>query len=456
MHKLDPDKTKIEHSLHRAVRESTASAIMGGAGENYISAYALFLKASTGQIAFLAAVPALLGSFAQLISAWIGHCTGRRKTIILIGVILQGLMWLPMIWLPYFFPSHAVAILIASIVLYYLGSNLASPVWNSLLGDLVPENERGRYFARRSRISSLANFIALAGAGFVLHFWQLRGEVQLGFLAVFSIAMLARLYSAYQIHGMIEPVHTQVDHEAQSLRGLLSGLKQSNFARFSIFMALMNFSANIAGPFFTVYMLRDLHFSYLEFMASSATVIMMQFFTISIWGRISDAFGNRLILAVTGFIIPVLPVLWLFSTNFWIILAIQLLGGLAWAGFNLSAGNFVYDTVPPSRRSVYGAMHNVLGAISVFLGTSLGGYLSMRLSTHAELFGIHIEFASALSWVFLISAVARLNTAISFIPLLKEARVVHRASFSVVMNYIAGASILPSFLANLFARISRN
>jgi MFS family permease len=449
-------ENQAEHSLHCAVREGTASSIMVGAGESYLSAYALFLKATTSQIAFLAAVPALLGSFAQLIAAWIGHCTGRRKAIVLTGVIVQALMWLPMIWLPYFFPNHAVAILLASVVLYYMASNLASPVWNSLMGDLVPENGRGRYFARRSRLSSLANFIALAGAGFVLHFWEIQDKVQAGFLTVFSVAMVARLYSAYQISRMTEPVHIHLDTEARSLRGLLSGFKRSHFSRFSIFMALMNFSASIAGPFFAVYMLRDLGFSYLEFMASLATVVMMQFFSISIWGRISDAFGNRLILAVTGFIVPILPVLWLFSTNFWIILAIQLLGGLAWAGFNLSAGNFVYDSVPPSRRSVYGAIHNVVGAIAIFLGTALGGYLSTRLPAQAEIFGFHIEFASSLCWVFLISAVARLNTAISFIPLLKEARTVHRASFRMLINYIARAVVLPTFLSNLFARISRN
>jgi hypothetical protein len=44
---------------------------MMGIGETYLSAFALFLKASTPQIGLLASLPPLLGSLAQLLSAWL-------------------------------------------------------------------------------------------------------------------------------------------------------------------------------------------------------------------------------------------------------------------------------------------------------------------------------------------------------------------------------------------------
>lgn len=436
---------ETESSLQSATREGVAFSLMTGAGEAYFSAYAIFLKASTAQIAFLAAVPALLGSFAQLLSAWLGHHTGRRKLIMFLGVALQACTWLPMIWLPFFFPQHAVPIFLGSVILYYAAGNLASPVWCSIMGDLVHEDERGRYFGFRSRLMSLANFFALGAAGLVLHLWKLQSQTHIGFLLIFSAAMLARFYATYQVTRIIEPASAPTITPSVSFRESLRGLRHSPFTRFSVFLALMNFSAGIAGPFFSVYMLRDLGFSYLEFMASSAAVVLVQFFTLSVWGRLSDAFGNRLILAVTGFIVPVLPLLWLFSTNFWVILAIQLLGGLSWAGFNLSAGNVVYDTVAPHLRSAYGAVHSILGAVGIFLGTAVGGYLSTRLPTHAEVFGIPIQFTSSLCWVFLISTIARFNTALSFIPLLREARTVRKFS-TRAFAHIAGFNRLSSLL----------
>jgi len=79
----------VARSLRYSVRDGVAYSIMSGAGDIYFSAYALFLKASTTQIAFLAAFPPLLGSFAQLFAVWLERRLGRRKTIILAGVLSQ-------------------------------------------------------------------------------------------------------------------------------------------------------------------------------------------------------------------------------------------------------------------------------------------------------------------------------------------------------------------------------
>jgi MFS family permease len=449
MNPASAEGAAAQRSMRSVVREGTSSSIMSGAGETYFAAYALFLRANAGQIAFLAAIPSLLGSVTQLLSAWIGHRTGRHKPIILAGVLLQAFAWLPIIWLPYFFPQHAVTALIGSIVLYHLGSNLANPMWNSLMGDIVPEDQRGRYFARRARLMNLASFIALSGAGFILHLWGMQDQTRVGFLTVFTIAMAARFYSAYQITLIDEP---RPAHGAEKLIGwsqAVQDLTRSNFAKFSVFMALMNFAVGIAGPFFTMFMLKDLGFSYLQFTLITASIIIAQFFTLSMWGRSGDAFGNRLVLAVTGFTLPVMPLLWLVSGNFWFILAIQLLSGIAWSGFTLSAGNFMYDTVARGKRPVYGAIHNTLSSAGAFVGAMLGGYLGTHVGTGVTLFGTHIELASNLYWVFLVSSIIRLATAVSFIPLLAEVRSVPRLSVLAFLVHLARTGVQPLAVALL-------
>ena len=58
-----------ERSLRYSLRDAAAFSVMTGAGESYISAFALQLKASVEEIALLASVPPLLGSWTQLYSA---------------------------------------------------------------------------------------------------------------------------------------------------------------------------------------------------------------------------------------------------------------------------------------------------------------------------------------------------------------------------------------------------
>jgi hypothetical protein len=68
---------------------------MNGAGESYFSAFALYLKASSQEIAWLAAFPPLIGSWMQLVSAWIGRAGRHRKSLIIAGTLSQALVWLP-------------------------------------------------------------------------------------------------------------------------------------------------------------------------------------------------------------------------------------------------------------------------------------------------------------------------------------------------------------------------
>ncbi len=131
--------------------------------------------------------------------------------------------------------------------------------------------------------------------------------------------------------------------------------------------------------------------------------------------------GNRFVLAVTGFLIPVSPMLWLTTTHFGAILLIQLLNGLAWAGFNLSAGNFVYDSVPREKRSLHNAIHHILTAFAFAAGAALGGLVATHVPANARVFGLTL--GNGLLWVFLISGLARFNTTLAFIPLLREMRI---------------------------------
>lgn len=86
-----PVKRALRYSLH----DGAAFGVMNGAGESYFSAFALYLKASSQEIAWLAAFPPLIGSWMQLVSAWIGRAGRHRKSLIIAGTLSQALVWLP-------------------------------------------------------------------------------------------------------------------------------------------------------------------------------------------------------------------------------------------------------------------------------------------------------------------------------------------------------------------------
>jgi len=412
----------VNQSLKHSIKDGAAYAVMAGAGETYFSAFALFLKASTAQIGFLASVPPLLSSLAQVLSAWIGHKTGKRKAIILTGAVLQGLVWLPLMFLPLLFPGQAVELLIFCVIAYYACGNFAALQWSSLMGDLVAERKRGRFFARRTRLSSITSFVSLVAAGLILHLFEQRDMTFIGYLLIFAVAFGARMISVYHLAKMYDPPGHVAAMEVPTDSSWWRQLSQAPMLRFSLFIALIQFSVALASPFFSVYLLRDLEFSYLQFMICTAGSILIQFFTLNRWGKISDIFGNRLVMMVCGFTIPVIPFLWLLSSNFYYLVFTQIVSGFVWAGFSLSTCNFLYELIPPHKRATYLALHNVMANAGTFCGAMLGGFLGVILPKDVQFLFVDLHLTSNLLLVFFISFLLRGLTAVLFLPRFKDLR----------------------------------
>jgi MFS family permease len=442
---------RIDRSLRHSIKDGVSYSVMTGTGESYFTAFALYLKASTAQIGVLASLPPLLASFAQLVSSWLGRRWGKRRNIIVLGATLQGVTLLPLGLLPVLFPQHAIPILVVCAVAYFTGANLAVPQWGSLMGDLVPERRRGRYFARRTRLCSVASFAGLICAGVVLELFDRSAWTVAGYLVIFGIAAAARLVSVYHLWQMHDPPGHVAALESPFRLGFWRRVRGSSFVRFSAFFAAISFAVSICSPFFVVYQLRDLQFSYLEYTVSIGVVVLAQFLTLHRWGRISDAFGNRFILIVTGSLIPFLPALWLLSTNLPYILLLQALGGFVWSGFSLSAGNYLYDLIPGNKRAMYLAFHNVLASIAVFCGAMVGAWLGTHLPREAELFGSHYEWLSVLYGVFLTSTLARLLVAVLFLPRLKEMRAARTESVGGVIFRVARLQPLSELIFDIIS-----
>jgi MFS family permease len=183
-------------------------------------------------------------------------------------------------------------------------------------------------------------------------------------------------------------------------------LKSTGALGFSTYVALMNAAVGLSSPFFTVYMLRDLKLSYLEFTVLSGASVFVQFLMLGTWGRIADVYGNRLVLIVTSISLPIVPAVWILSDDFWALLAFQALSGLSWSGFTLATGNLLYEVVPRTRRAAYVAFHNVGTAAGVFAGAMLGAALEQVLPPGAVLLD-EPRAHSNLLYLFVISGALR-------------------------------------------------
>ena len=424
---ISQPQSGAEQGLRYGLRDGACQAVTQGSGEQYLSAFALLLQASPFQLSVLSALPQLVGTVAQLLSVKVLQWFPNRKGLISAGTVGQALMWIPIVLLPLLLPQWGPWLVVGGATAYFACAHFTAPAWNSLITGWLGQHERGAYFARRAKIIAGLSFFALCGAGWILSLWQHSAAAWWGFVLVFALAGSARILSVLAL-SPVQDVHPTAHQEAQQgFRGFFRLGATKDFRRFLVFSGLMHASVLIAGPFFVLYLLQDIHLSYIGYGGWLATGLLGQLLALQAWGHFGDRFGNKALLSITGFAVPFLPMLYLVSTNLSFLLVVNFVGGVIWAGLGLGLQNYVFDSVSPADRAKAIALYSTVNAVGWSMGALLGSWLVEHLPARIEWGGVVLQPASNLPFLFFLSGVLRLLVSASLLGSFHEARQVERA-----------------------------
>jgi MFS family permease len=288
------------------------------------------------------------------------------------------------------------------------------------MGDLVPENSRGNYFGSRNRICGLATFLSLLCAGFVLQaFNSGKTNEYLGFVLIFSVALVARLFSSFFLSKKFEPHYTHGKEAQFSFKDFIRQSHSTHIGLLVFYLCFTSFSVMLAGPFFAAYMLYDLKMDYLTYTVITSIALIVKYLLMPMWGNLSDKYGTKKILSLSGFFLCILPILWLLSKEIIVLVFAQFVSGFIWAGFEIASFNSLFDATSPKNRATCVAYYNVLNGSAILAGSLLGGVIAQANNV----------FWSRYLLVFLLSGILRLIFSIFYIPKLKEVREVEHISY---------------------------
>jgi len=161
---------------------------------------------------------------------------------------------------------------------------------------------------------------------------------------------------------------------------LAQPFKDENFRKLIAFLCSWNFAVNLAGPFFMVYMLKRLGLSLSFIIGLSILSQIMNFAFLRIWGRFTDRFSNKSVLAISGplFIFSILA--WTFTTmpekyflTIPLLVLIHAVMGLASADVALASGNISLKLAPKGQATAYLATNAIVTSIAAGIAPILGG-----------------------------------------------------------------------------------
>lgn len=423
MAETEKTEDKIRKSLKYSILDGSFYSAMVGFGESFFAAFAILMNATSVQLGLLDALPKSLGSISQLFSNKLVSYFKSRKRFVYTSALLEGLMYIP-IALIFFFGRLRLYYLIFFVCIYWTLGLILNPAWSSWMGDLVRDKERGEYFGRRNKIAGLTTFFTFLIGGYLLQRFSTNETTEyVGFAILFSLALISRVFSFIFLTKKFEPEYHLDEGEQFTFMEFLKQATKRNYGRFVLFLSVMNFAVYASSPFFTAYMLYDLKLDYLTFTIVTAASLIVKYLTMPIWGRFSDRFGTRKILSLTGFLMPLVPILWLFSSSVPYLLLIQFYSGFVWAGFELSSFNFTFDTTTPQRRATCVAYYNVLNGVAILTGAMFGSLIVKYNSV----------FWSKYLLIFLVSGVIRYAASFIFISKLREVRPVEPIPYHTLL-----------------------
>lgn len=372
-------KTGLQYVLRDGVASQAMGILTGGA---FMVAFAVKLGASNFVIGLLAAIGPL-AQLLQLPSIFLVEKIRNRRLITVVTAGLSRFCWLIIALIPFLFGTAAgLGVLLVLLIVVSAFGAMSGCSWNSWMKDLIPENIIGSFFSKRMRISVGVGIVLSLLAALYLDFWKkvLPARELEGYSLLFLAGFAAGAVGLYFLSKTPEIKMPEVQGKVKIFRLLVQPFRDENFRKLITFLASWNFAVNLAAPFFMVYMLKRLGLSMSFIIGLSIISQVLNFLFLKIWGRYTDRFSNKSVLAISGPLFIFSIFVWTFTTmpekyflTIPLLIGIHIVMGLSSAGVSLASGNISLKLAPKGQATSYLATNAIVNSVAAGIAPILGG-----------------------------------------------------------------------------------
>lgn len=345
----------------------------------FLAGLANHMGASDEFNGIIGAIPALAG-VVQILSSMVFEKLERRKFLISILCFCFRLL-LGIIFLIPFIIKNVELRLSALCILYGISYSLAAfitPPASNWMIDLTPESIRGKYFALKDSYSLAFVTIITLVMGKVLDYFGDNKSLDYGYAIVGVVVILLTVMNFVFLSNIKEPIIKKMKTKISLKDTILSPWKNKEFRKIIVLFIIWNIALQIAGPFFSVYMVTKLKLTYTYIMIMGVLTSLVRVFIVAYWGKFAD---SRSWVACAKYSIGALAIchgLWMLvdkNSMGFLIPFLHIVGGIAWGGINISLFNIQFVFSPKEGRTMYLGLNAAVGGVLGFLSTIFGSVL---------------------------------------------------------------------------------
>ncbi len=368
------DAKQLRRDLKYSCGDGIAFGGMVGFGETYIAAFVLAVGLGELTAGLVSSVPLLAGGLMQTVSPLAVRLLRSHKRWVVACATAQALSFVPFFVAAWQGRMSSLAALV--VVAVYWGAGLATgPAWNTWIGTIVPRGVRPRFFADRTRASQVAVFTGVLVGGLILQIGSSRQETTLAFALLFVLACVCRIVSVALLALQSEPIPVPANMRGPRWADVFSHLRTSNGGRLLLYLVAVQAAVQMAGPYFTPFMLEKLKLSYAQLVALLAFAFLSKVIALPIWGRFAKQVGPHRLLWIGGLGIVPLGAGWLVTQHFAWLVVLQVYGGAVWAAYELAFFLLFFESIPEEERTSVLTVYNLLNTAGWVAGSLVGGSL---------------------------------------------------------------------------------
>jgi MFS family permease len=340
-------------------------------------------------IGLLTAVPSFAMLF-QIIGSYVVTRTGSRKRVFLFLTLPSRLVWILVTAFAVMLPPgvSTVTLLLALVLVSRLADFAAGPAWLAWMGDLIPEDERGNFWATRQMWGNIGGTVGMLALN-----WYLGESPPAHRYFVFFLIVSFMGWLDSYIHRGVHGVKVNMDQEQPGVLEMFrQPLRDKRFAPFLFFLLLFHTAVSISGSMFYLMMLEEIHLTYFEISLYVAALFGgISIISSRFWGRLIDRHwdGARLVFVVTCAGIAMTAFAWplVEYRQHWLIGLIIGSAGFIWSGWGVALMTLLNGLSPSKQRVSYMAMFGVTVGLGAMMGGMIGGWIAESLQGFSTTYG---------------------------------------------------------------------
>lgn len=393
---------QIQRNKRFSIINGTYSAISQNIVAGFLSLFAIqALNATNQQIGLINSMPQMMNLLMMIPGAILINRLMSKKKFTAITIFAARSCMFLIAMIPFIAWGNQGWLLVFVIALMGLPSALSALSWQSFIGDLIPQQDRGTFFGRRNRFNTIAAMISVLSVGILLNLFDKSNPLpyQFFFAIAFLMGVMEVIYLNRHIEIAREP-ESQSNDKTKASKNLKTLFREKPFWLFVACSLLFNFGWQMAWPLFSIYNIQYAHASALWLSLFTVTNQIGQIISFPFWGKFADKYGNMRTLFIVACGMSILPSLTILSTNYYYLMFTSLISGLSLSGLTLLLFNQTLNLSPENERTSFIAAYNVaiglVGFVSPLVGTWLLDQIGMNLSMNVSTI---IRFAGAFSFL---------------------------------------------------------